>query len=106
MLRISENKRTFEKDGKPFFYLADTCWSAFTNISDEEWTYYLKRRKQQGFNTIQINILPQWDASETPYHYYPLPTEDKKLLRLPHGIKRILHVQEQCVNRRNNRDLN
>lgn len=78
MLGISENKRTFEKDGKPFFYLADTCWSAFTNISDEEWTYYLKRRKQQGFNTLQINILPQWDASETPYHYYPLPTEDKK----------------------------
>ena len=98
MLRISENKRTFEKDGKPFFYLADTCWSAFTNISDEEWTYYLKRRKQQGFNTIQINILPQWDASETPYHYYPLPTEDKKTFCVYHMESSVfLHVQEQCV---------
>ena len=78
MLRISENKRTFEKDGKPFFYLADTCWSAFTNISDEEWTYYLKRRKQQALIRFKSISCPQWDASETPYHYYPLPTEDKK----------------------------
>ena len=42
---------------KTFFYLADTCWSAFTNITDDEWDYYLYKRKAQGFNTIQINIL-------------------------------------------------
>ena len=78
MVTISENKRTFEKDGKPFFYLADTCWSAFTNINEEEWEYYLYQRKHQGFNTLQINILPQWDASGTPYDHYPLPTKDKK----------------------------
>ena len=29
------------KNGKPFFYLADTCWSAFTNIKDNDWDYYL-----------------------------------------------------------------
>lgn len=78
MLRISENKRTLIRDDQPFFYLADTCWSAFTNINEEEWDYYLSMRKQQGFNTLQINILPQWDASGTPYDHYPLPTEDKK----------------------------
>lgn len=78
MLRISENKRTLIRDDQPFFYLADTCWSAFTNIEEEEWDYYLSMRKQQGFNTLQINILPQWDASGTPYDHYPLPTEDKK----------------------------
>lgn len=45
------------KNGKPFFYLADTCWSAFTNIKDNDWDYYLDYRKSQGFNTLQINIL-------------------------------------------------
>ena len=37
------------KNGKPFFYLADTCWSAFTNIKDNDWDYYLDYRKSQGF---------------------------------------------------------
>ena len=40
------------KNGKPFFYLADTCWSAFTNIKDNDWDYYLDYRKSQGFNTL------------------------------------------------------
>ena len=44
MLKISKNKQTLLKDGKTFFYLADTCWSAFTNISDEEWDYYLYKK--------------------------------------------------------------
>ena len=57
MLQISKNGKTLCRDGKPFFYLADTCWSAFTNITDDEWDYYLYKRKVQGFNTIQINIL-------------------------------------------------
>lgn len=76
MLQISENKRTLLKDGKPFFYLADTCWSAFTNITDDEWDYYLHKRKAQGFNTIQINILPQWDASATDLDYQPFVEKD------------------------------
>ena len=42
--------------------MADTVWSAFTNIEMEEWEYYLNYRKYQGFNVLQINILPQWDA--------------------------------------------
>ncbi|MCP3763716.1 DUF4038 domain-containing protein [Domibacillus sp. A3M-37] len=62
-LKISENNRHFLKEGKRFFYLADTVWSAFTNISLEEWEEYLNYRKQQGFNVLQINILQQWDAS-------------------------------------------
>lgn len=66
------------KDGKPFFYLADTCWSAFTNINDEEWEYYLDFRKAQGFNTLQINILPQWDASATKLEYYPFALEGEQ----------------------------
>ena len=50
-------------NGKPFFWLADTCWSAFTNISDDDWQEYLDLRARQGFNVLQINALPQWDLS-------------------------------------------
>ncbi|MFB5678476.1 DUF4038 domain-containing protein [Paenibacillus terreus] len=62
-LKISDNKRYFVHEGKPFFYLADTVWSAFTNITLEEWAYYLDYRRSQGFNVLQINLLQQWDAS-------------------------------------------
>lgn len=77
MLSIDKSTRGFLKDGKHFFYLADTCWSAFTNIEEEDWNYYLNLRRQQGFNTLQINILPQWDACETRRNCFPLPTADK-----------------------------
>lgn len=63
---ITVKNTHFEKDGHPFFYLADTSWSAFTNITMADWHHYLKTRKAQGYNTIQINILRQWDASTTP----------------------------------------
>lgn len=63
MLKQSADKCRIEKNDKPFFYLADTVWSAFTNIDLTDWAYYLKVRKEQGFNVLQINILPQWDRS-------------------------------------------
>ncbi|WP_019909493.1 apiosidase-like domain-containing protein [Paenibacillus sp. HW567] len=62
---LSEKRRSFAVNGKPFFYLADTVWSAFTNASMQEWAEYLEYRKMQGFNVLQINILRQWDASES-----------------------------------------
>lgn len=51
------------KNGKRFFYLADTCWGAFGSIDMPDWRYYLDTRKAEGFNTIQINVLRQWDSS-------------------------------------------
>ncbi|MGE6579146.1 DUF4038 domain-containing protein [Paenibacillus xylanexedens] len=70
-LEIAENKRHFISGGAPFFYLADTVWSAFTNISLEEWNYYLDYRKSQGFNVLQINLLRQWDASGSDLNQEP-----------------------------------
>lgn len=61
----------FYLNDSPFFYLADTCWSAFTNITESDWRYYLDTRKAQGFNAIQINILRQWDASDSRLDVYP-----------------------------------
>lgn len=61
-----------------FFYLADTCWSAFTNIPFDDWKYYLNYRKAQGFNVIQINVLKQWDASGKDLGIYPFEVDFKQ----------------------------
>lgn len=62
MLKI-KGKYLF-KDNKRFFYLADTCWSAFTSIQLSDWRYYLDARQAEGVNVIQINVLRQWDSSQ------------------------------------------
>lgn len=62
MLKV-KNNQYLQRNGKDFFYLADTMWSLFTNASEEQYRQYLKYRKEQGFNAIQINLLPQWDRS-------------------------------------------
>ena len=43
-LTVAPDHRTLVRDGKPFFWLADTIWSAFTNVTDEEWIAYLDKR--------------------------------------------------------------
>ena len=76
-LRVSADHRHLEKDGKPFFWLADTVWSAFTNITPDEWAYYLKYRREQGFNVLQINTLAQWDRGESHLHWNPFALDDE-----------------------------
>lgn len=76
MFSVSLNRRYFEKNGQPIFYLADTCWSAFTNITEEDWTYYLDIRKSQGFNVIQVNLLAQWDASQSHLDIKPFAVKE------------------------------
>jgi len=75
-LQVSKDHTHLLKDGKHFFWLADTCWSAFTNISDEEWDAYLTHRAEQGFNVLQINTLPQWDRCGTRLNWHPFPLPD------------------------------
>ena len=57
-LTVAESQDRFLLDGRPFFYLADTAWAAFANLSLDEWARYLKVRRLQGFNALQISILP------------------------------------------------
>lgn len=61
-LSVRPGETFFRRDGNPFFWLADTVWSAFSKTDDREWDYYLEHRQQQGFNTLQINVLTQWDS--------------------------------------------
>ena len=74
-ITVSQNKRTLLRDGQHFFYLADTCWSAFTSIQENDWITYLDKRKEQGFNTLQINVLPQWDRSRGQFDCLPFPLD-------------------------------
>jgi hypothetical protein len=73
---ISIKNNYFKREGKGFFYLADTIWSAFTNTSLEEWEEYLDYRKMQGFNSLQINILPQWDRSFPDLNIHPFKVKE------------------------------
>lgn len=75
-VQIAPDGRSLTRGGQPFFWLADTCWSAFTNITNEEWTAYLDHRAAQGFNVLQINTLPQWDRCGSLLDVYPFPTAD------------------------------
>ncbi|MCD7892790.1 MAG: DUF4038 domain-containing protein [Erysipelotrichaceae bacterium] len=78
-LVVNEQKNGFELNGKPFFYLGDTVWSVFTNATLDEWAYYLKIRKSQGINVLQINTLPQWDRCLNETGLYPFKCIDDQV---------------------------
>jgi hypothetical protein len=75
-IQIAPTKDYFIMNDKPFFYLADTVWSVFTNATLEEWGKYLDYRKAQGFNALQIDILPQWDASQSDIEMKPFELDE------------------------------
>jgi hypothetical protein len=75
-LKVSENNDYLMNRDRKFFYLGDTVWSTFTNASEEEWAEYLEYRSSQGFNALQINILPQWDASEPDFDIKPFKVKE------------------------------
>lgn len=55
---VSPDGRFFRKDGKAVFYLGDTVWNAFSGAELEEWEDYLEVRRRQGYNVLQISVLP------------------------------------------------
>src|SRR5262245_35082342 len=57
-LKVSPDGRYFiDQDGKPFFYLGDTCWLLFQRLNHEEVEEYLKDRAGKGFTVIQAYVL-------------------------------------------------
>jgi hypothetical protein len=57
-LKISPNGHHFvDQDGKPFFYLGDTCWRLFQRLNREEVEEYLQDRAAKGFTVIQAYVL-------------------------------------------------
>ena len=65
-LRIGDSKTHLaHRDGTPFFFLADTCWTGPALSSPSDWTDYLADRKLKGFTSIQYNALSPWRAAAT-----------------------------------------
>lgn len=75
-LSVSKSQRSLLRNGRPFLWFADTCWSAFTNATEEEWDAYLDYRAKQGFNILQINALPQWDRCKVKDTMYPFSVNE------------------------------
>ena len=75
-ITVAPTRDRFLRGGRTYFYLADTCWSAFTNVRPGEWEQYLDLRAAQGFNALQVTILPQWDRSQAEFG--PLPFKPGK----------------------------
>ena len=75
---VSENKHFVLRDGKPFFWLADTGWELFHRLNREQADDYLKRRAAQGFTVIQAVVLAEFDGLHTanPYGDLPLLIDD------------------------------
>ncbi len=57
-LVISADKRYLQyEDGQPFFWLGDTGWLLFTQLTKEQIQQYLKDRHKKGFNVVQVMII-------------------------------------------------
>jgi len=46
-------------DGTPFFWTACTAWNGALKSTSEDWDYYLKQRKANNYNVIQLTTT-QW----------------------------------------------
>ena len=72
MSRVSIKGNRFMRDGKQFFYLADTLWMAFSKLTLAEWREILAYRRMQGFSAVQISVLPvTHDNSSDPSDRHP-----------------------------------
>lgn len=79
-LRVSPNGRYFvDQHGRPFFYLADTCWTLFKRLNHNEVDEYLKNRAEKGFSVIQAYVLR---GLEVPNLYGHFPLIDKNPTKL------------------------
>jgi hypothetical protein len=57
-LKVSANGHYFvDQQGKPFFYLGDTCWLLFQRLNHEELDEYLKDRVSKGFTVMQAYVI-------------------------------------------------
>jgi len=56
-LQVSENHRHLvDQRGTPFLYHADTPWMLFLKLTEAEARDYITRRREQGFNTLQVQL--------------------------------------------------
>jgi hypothetical protein len=75
-LRVSPNGRyIITRDGRPFFYLADTAWQLFKRLNHDEVDEYLTNRVAKGFTAIQAYVLRGLQVANL-YGHVPLVDRD------------------------------
>lgn len=70
MLTVDSNGHYLLQDGTPFFWLGDTAWLIFANITEEEAYVYLKNRADKGYNVIQAVLIYSAGNMETVNRMY------------------------------------
>lgn len=70
---LTLNGRQFARSGERFFWVADTIWSGFVNLTREEWISYLDTRVSQGFNTVQVAAVFPKAGGPGPNRYGAFP---------------------------------
>lgn len=70
-LRISPNRRYLvDRAGTPILLQGDAAWSLFVQLSKEDAEFYLEDRSRRGFNSILVNLIEHWFASDPPKNFY------------------------------------
>src|SRR5438105_6644244 len=63
-LQVSANHHWLQyAGGKPFFYLGDTAWHLFSNLTREQVDFYLSNRAAKGCTVIQACVLNDVDQA-------------------------------------------
>lgn len=84
-LKVSKDGTTLETEsGKHFFWQGETAWLALQKLSQPDLELYLNKRKQQGFNVLQICVLHGLN-DEDFYHNKALKNENLVMPRMTNG---------------------
>jgi hypothetical protein len=53
----SDHRHLVDQEGKPYLVQGDAGWSLISGLTKEEAELYLEKRRQQGFNSIIVNLI-------------------------------------------------
>ena len=95
MLTISDNRHYLLEDGKPFFWLGDTGWLIFGNITEDEAYTYLKNRAEKGFNVIQAVLIYSTEGMETVNRMHWGASGIYKTPTYWEHVDRIIHMADE-----------
>lgn len=84
-LKVSENGRYLQHtNGKPFFWLGDTCWLLAQKLNRDEVKTYFADRKAKGFNVVQT-VVVQMLTDKSVYEDSPIVDGDITKLSITPG---------------------
>ncbi len=92
-LSISNNRHYIMEGNNPFFWLGDTAWLLFSNLTKEEAYIYLKNRADKGFNVIQAVLIYSTKDLDTINKMYCKRTDISSVQYWEH-IDNILDIAE------------